>query len=141
MRPLGMLMGLTMIAVIVFSSIFYYAERGRYNEAFKVWERSEGYLCERLASSEEAQRGAPLHRTVHPCWLREPQPADAVNDDTLWICPYRWPRGDSCWRVWVQVCTQSPCVAIVLSLSYVLYICMQLPGFFPLRTGVGYASD
>jgi hypothetical protein len=105
MRPLGMLMGLTTIAVIVFSSIFYYAERGRYNEAFKVWERSEGYLCERLAISEVARD--PLHRTVHPCWLREPQLVDVVDDNTPWICPYRWPRGERCWRVWVQVYMRS----------------------------------
>lgn len=96
MRPLGMLMGLTMIAVTVFSSIFYYAERGQYNDDFKVWERSEGYLCEwRVHSGEN-----PLGRTVHPCWLREPQATQP--NQTMWICPYRWPRGDNCWRLWVQ---------------------------------------
>ena len=102
MRPLGMLMGLTMIAVTVFSSIFYYAERGQYNDDFKVWERSEGYLCEwRVHSGEN-----PLGRTVHPCWLREPQATQP--NQTMWICPYRWPRGDNCWRLWVQVRLHPP---------------------------------
>ena len=45
MKPLNMLVFMSIVVVIVCASLIYYCERGKYNETLKVWMRPTGYEC------------------------------------------------------------------------------------------------
>jgi len=110
-KPLYMLVFFTTIAMIIFSSLVYYVERGVYNEEMRMWMRVYLYYCETLADATVGPLVKhPDNYTLpsgmdEPCKWIDPSTYDAsVNypAEALFTCPYTYMRHRSCIKVYEQ---------------------------------------
>lgn len=119
LRPLYMLVALTSIAMIVFSSLMYYAERGRWNETLRVWERIEQWDCEIVITRDFAIPDDYVFKTSLTEGSRCTRKFDAEGlskNQASFICPFPYAKSDSCTAVYFQ----SPFESIPAAMPFVL---------------------
>lgn len=102
-KPLYMLIFFTSLAMIVFSSLIYYAERGVWNEDLELWMRELLYMCRIDVNVADAAGLAPADFPVsswvphsgldQACYLLDPQPAGVAAERVAFMCPYSFDRG------------------------------------------------
>eukprot|EP00241_Pyramimonas_parkeae_P001065 CAMPEP_0114249908 /NCGR_PEP_ID=MMETSP0058-20121206/14412_1 /TAXON_ID=36894 /ORGANISM="Pyramimonas parkeae, CCMP726" /LENGTH=571 /DNA_ID=CAMNT_0001363523 /DNA_START=484 /DNA_END=2199 /DNA_ORIENTATION=+ len=105
-RPLYMLVFFTSIAMIVFSSLIYYAERGIYDEELKMWMRVHHWQCQILIRKDAYTHNSfpPLNTNFHlesgheaACEIMDPQPVDDLEaNEAYFKCPFSWQRTKEC---------------------------------------------
>ncbi len=118
-RPLYMLVFFTSIATIIFSSLMYYVERGKWNDDLKMWMREYYYYCpvKADASTGPAVKGptpwtlATSNWTLdsglaEPCKWIDPAtyaPGEASYPSEAWFsCPYSYKKSGECETVYEQ---------------------------------------
>ena len=117
-RPLYMLVFFTSIATIIFSSLIYYVERGRWNADLKMWMREYYYYCPVKAGASDGPsvKGPSPWTLVTSNWtldsgLNEPckwiDPATYGSDTSYpseaWFsCPYSYKKTSECETVYEQ---------------------------------------
>jgi hypothetical protein len=118
-RPLYMLVFFTSIATIIFSSLIYYVERGKWNDDLKMWMREYYYYCpvKADASTGPAVKGptpwtlATSNWTLdsglaEPCKWIDPAtyaPGEASYPSEAWFsCPYSYKKNGECETVYEQ---------------------------------------
>mmetsp|Transcript_5774 Transcript_5774/g.6637 ORF Transcript_5774/g.6637 Transcript_5774/m.6637 type:complete len:518 (-) Transcript_5774:12-1565(-) len=105
-KPLYMLVFFTSIAMIVFSSLMYYAERGVFDEEIGAWMRIDYYMCRILVSTDPP---TPIDASFpvdsghdEPCIYNDPQPENLEPHQAYFTCPYSFPKGDHCKKMYEQ---------------------------------------
>ncbi|KAK3264175.1 hypothetical protein CYMTET_27068 [Cymbomonas tetramitiformis] len=119
LRPLYMLVALTSIAMIVFSSLMYYAERGRWNETLRVWERIEQWDCEITITRDNAIPEDYVLKTSLTEGSRCTRKFDVEGlskNEASFICPFPYAKSTSCTAVYFQ----SPFESIPAAMPFVL---------------------
>jgi len=113
-KPLYMLVFFTSIALIIFSSLMYYAERGTYNDEFGIWMRLYLYECEVVVKGDNPSLDSGLDE---PCRYPAVQPEGLRAGETQLICPYNYRKpGGNC----QEVKEQSPFESIPASFWWCL---------------------
>jgi len=113
-KPLYMLVFFTTIAMIIFSSLMYYVERGTYNEELKLWMRVYLFYCDTLVDVTDGPAVKdPSNYTLssgmdEPCKWVDPAtyPIDYpwINypAEAMFQCPYNYMKQKSCIKVYEQ---------------------------------------
>jgi len=111
-RPLYMLVFFTSIAMILFSSLIYYAERGVYDEDLELWMRLDHYECPILVRTEAAVKGElppPINADFEidsghdvPCRYQPVQPESLKDYEAYFICPFSWEKNSGCSKSYAQ---------------------------------------
>ena len=125
-KPLYMLVFFTSIAMIIFSSLMYYVERGTYNEDLKMWMRVYVYYCDvKVPADVGPAIKHPSNYTLdsgmsEPCRWVDPSTYDnsTINypSEALFSCPYQYKKTSNC----VTVYEQSPYDSIPTSFWWCL---------------------
>ena len=124
-KPLYMLVFFTTIAMIIFSSLIYYVERGVYNEELRMWMRIYIYYCEvKVPFDVGPAIKHPSNYTLdsgmtEPCnWVDPTTYSAAVNypSEALFTCPFWYRKTKDC----VTVYEQSPFDSIPTSFWWCL---------------------
>ncbi|CAG9465223.1 unnamed protein product [Pedinophyceae sp. YPF-701] len=96
-RPLYMLIFFVSLGTVLFSSLIYYAERGKYDAEMRMWKRRFAYQCDitvQLAGSEPLDEAYIRARLSH-CVLTNRISAQAAE----FACEYQYRRNDSCFEL------------------------------------------
>lgn len=111
-KPLYMLIFFTTIAMIIFSSLMYYVERGVYNKDLKMWMRVYLYYCDvKVGASVGPAIKNPSNYTldsglVEPCTWVDPTTYDKnyINypSEALFRCPFTYKKTSACTTVYEQ---------------------------------------
>ena len=96
-RPLYMLVFFTSIATIIFSSLIYYVERGKWNDDLKMWMREYYYYCpvKADASTGPAVKGPTPWTLATSNWTLD----SGLAEPCKWIDPATYAPGEASYPV------------------------------------------
>jgi len=133
-RPLYMLIFFTLLAMVIFSSLMYYAERGEYDKELGVWLRLQYYECPIVLKNDRPERswaefvgnaedgGMRLCAGIYgaPCRLGENRTAD--GKEVAFYVPYNYKPHhlENRWGRCVPMWEQSPFESIPASFWWTL---------------------
>ncbi|KAK3270769.1 hypothetical protein CYMTET_20846 [Cymbomonas tetramitiformis] len=101
-KPLYMLIFFTSIAMVLSSSLMYYAERGKYDEARGAWTRLSHYEC-RITVRTSAPTTVDANHSIASGNPDVPCRFDSQGDseyEAYFICPYTFMRTDECDKIY-----------------------------------------